>query len=751
VRSRRHALAALAACAGAAGSVQAVPAHAASTGYLAAPTEQLAVPGLAAGAEVTPEGDLYTGWAEYELRFGRRLRGWSQPTRMLPDPALPLLRSTLSDGPVRYTLTLFAVPVAGRPVAYETLTLQNNSASPQPAQAEMALAYTRGRQLTGPHGVSTGAYRYERPVAASGEGLFSQPGQAYSPGFLYGRRGRDLTRSGLLLARGPAAPAVPFGSVAATASPTAARDGTLFRTRLPAGARRSLTWQIPLSPPPATPAADRSLDALTPAQAEAALARLWHSEERGMMEVELPEQRVAAAYRAALVQILSSRVRLRSGWMQATNRLQYRAFWIRDAAIDSDALDLAGLHVQAAQNLGFFAAFQRRDGLFISRPGQYDGLGQALWALAEHARLSGSASFAAAALPQVERAVAWLRAATAADPLGLLPAGDPQDDELASGHLAGDDLWAAAGLRSAVRLARLAGRPELERSWSAADARFERALRAAIAVAYAREGHIPPLLDGPGGQDWGNYYASYPLQVLPAGDHAVAATLAWARAHMAEGLATYMDGASLHDYLGFTLFQTELLRGETARAAAGLYSELAHTTAALGGWEWDVAPFGSRSSPLNLAPHGTFAGDYVALVRNMLVREEEAGGVDLLPGPSPAWLAPGQRIAVRNAPAAGGTISFTERSSGSWERLSWHCRLASGTVLRWVLPPWARGINVSAGRLAGHVVELPGRSGTATATFTGNRPAVSYAGTVAALDAEYRARGRSAPIVAAVE
>ena len=83
----------------------ALPSAAASptTGFLSAPTEQLAVPGMAAGAEVTPEGDLYTGWAEYELRFGRRLTAWDQPTRTLPDPGVPLLSSALADGPVRYT------------------------------------------------------------------------------------------------------------------------------------------------------------------------------------------------------------------------------------------------------------------------------------------------------------------------------------------------------------------------------------------------------------------------------------------------------------------------------------------------------------------------------------------------------------------------------------------------------------------------------------------------------------------------
>ena len=45
-------------------------ARAAGGGFLAEPTDQLAVPGLVAGAEITPEGDVYTGSAE--LRFDQK-------------------------------------------------------------------------------------------------------------------------------------------------------------------------------------------------------------------------------------------------------------------------------------------------------------------------------------------------------------------------------------------------------------------------------------------------------------------------------------------------------------------------------------------------------------------------------------------------------------------------------------------------------------------------------------------------------
>ncbi len=754
-----------------------------TTGFLSRPTDQLGVPGLLAGAEVTPEGDLYTGWAEYELRFGRRLAAWNQPTRTLPNPSLPLLRSTLWDGSVSYTQTLIAIAVAGQPVAYETVSAVNHAARTRVARVAMAVAYTRGRELRGAHLLPTGAYRYERPVRASRPGFYEQPGQAFSPAFRYTTRGRDLLRSGLLLARGPAAASQPLASPAspppparrirstaagpphasraqstaggaphatrAVASPTTPHDARLFAARLPARGRMTLTWQIPLEPPAAGVAADRALDRVPRARALASLHRLWRHLQDGMMRIALPEARVVEAYRAAIVEMLASRYRTPAGWVQTSNKLQYQAFWIRDGAQEAQALDLAGLHTPAAQDLAFMDTFQEADGLFISRPGQYDGWGQALWALDRHAQLTGDPLYAAAQLGRVAKAIGWLAAATAADPLGLLPVGDPQDNELAVGHLAGDDLWAAAGLRSAVALARLAGRPDLATAWHALDEHFEATLDAALSAAVARTGHIPPVLDAEGGQDWGNYSVAYPVQVLGAGSPEVAATIAWARAHMAEGLATYDGGRSLHDYLGFAVFQTELAAGDSAGAVAGLYSELAHTTSTDEGWEWDVAPFATRASAVNLAPHGTFAADYVALLRNLLVEEDPEGGVELLAGASPAWLRAGERIAVTNAPTDAGRISFTERSAAGGETLRWRGTLRAGATLTWRLPAWARHARTADGAPVGARIALHGRTGSLRVTFDGRPPLQSYARTVAALDAAYRAHGVAAPLVRA--
>ncbi len=489
-----------------------------------------------------------------------------------------------------------------------------------------------------------------------------------------------------------------------------------------------------------------------------------------MMRIDVPEAKVDATYRAAIAEMLESRVQTPSGWEQCPNRLQYRAFWIRDAAIETQALDLAGLHAAAAQNLSFIDAFQQPDGLFISQAGQYDEWGEALWALAQHAELAGEPAYAAAQLGRIGAAIGWLSAATRGRSAGAAAGEQPDDNELAYGHITGDDLWAAAGPALGDRrrdagggeCGRHASRPERRRHGHAgrSECRRRRLDRLSIGASRPRstarsprqwpaKGTSPRCSTRRVARTGATTGRPSPCQVLGASSPAVTATLRWARTHMAEGLPTYLDGSELHDYLGFRIFQTELAAGDAAGAIAGLYAELVHTTATDGGWETGITPFGGRASATNLAPHGTFAAEYVALLRNMLVADTPAGGVRLLAGASPAWLGPGQRITVTEAPTDRGAISFTERSTRHTETLTWHGALEAGTPLSWVLPAWARDARTASGPVSGGSIALPGDSGSLTVVFDGHRPAQSYARVAAALNAAYRAHGRLAPLVAA--
>jgi hypothetical protein len=359
-------------------------------------------------------------------------------------------------------------------------------------------------------------------------------------------------------------------------------------------------------------------------------------------------------------------------------------------------------------------------------------MGQALWALGRHASLTQDGAFARAKLPALERAVGWLEAQLTGDPTGLLPIGDPHDDEYVAGRLAGDDFWAVAGLDEAVILARVAGRPDLAATWGGLAERLRTSVgRATRAAAAANAGAVPPALDRPGGRDWGNWWVAYPDGPLAPSDPIVGATIRRARAGFREGIATY--AGQLHDYTGFRIFETELARGEQAAVVAGLYAELAHATGTLGGFEADIRPGGKRSSAANLTPHGTYSGELVTLIRNMLVRDGSPDVVILGAVPA-AWLHPGEVVSVAGAPTAHGRVSFALRSRRGGARLTWSA--PAGTALAWPVPYGVSGFRAAGARVEGGVVRLRGASGSLSVTWA-LRPGPTLAGTIGRLRRSY--------------
>ena len=216
-------------------------------------------------------------------------------------------------------------------------------------------------------------------------------------------------------------------------------------------------------------------------------------------------------------------------------------------------------------------------------------------------------------------------------------------------------------------------------------------------------------------------------------------TLARARAGWVEGLPTYGPKHRLHSYLGFRVWETELLRGEQERVLDGLYAALAHTTATHGAAEL-FARTGSRDEVAdNLAPHGWFSAEYVELLRTMLVREE-GRGLDLFSVVAPGWVAPGKQVELRSAPTVHGPVSATLRGLPGGAELRWRAEVRAGIPLRWRLPAAARGVELDGRPVRGRVVVLPRRAGVLRVTWRlGSGP--SFARAVAPLRAAQLAAG----------
>jgi hypothetical protein len=192
------------------------------------------------------------------------------------------------------------------------------------------------------------------------------------------------------------------------------------------------------------------------------------------------------------------------------------------------------------------------------------------------------------------------------------------------------------------------------------------ALMKRLAVATANTGgYIPPGLDGanPPGQDWGNMLTLYPEALFSPFDRMVTATLDLTRAKYEEGIMTYGDGMFLHHYLTIRNTQSELVRNEYETALKEFYALLFHTSSTHAGFEFAIHPWGTRDFDGNLTPHGWYAAEIRALIRNMMVREQvegfdKQGNLHLLSCISPEWVKSGKEISVQRAPTYFGEVNF---------------------------------------------------------------------------------------------
>src|SRR4051794_31965373 len=563
---RRPALTLLlfAACAVVPGTATAAP-----WSFIVEPTEQLGVPGYPAGTEITPEGYLYTGSAEVVFRYGPRMRPWNVPIRTLEDGRYPVISSHTSAGGITYSLTVFTAAVSGQPLNFVRVRMTNRGRSTTTAGWGIGTRYTGGA----PKG-SGRRFRFARPVTPIRSGLYYQPGYGFNANSVQRFVGRAFVRDGRALYithRKPSGVRARMVRGKKHARPTDVVGVTRYRGRLRPGRSAVLDFTVPTLPVDRTTGAYQAIASASYGKYRARVLANWRRLLGRAMDVHVPEGKVVDTFYASLMNLLLSRYRQDGYWVQTVNQLQYHAFWLRDSAVISSMFDLVGMHGVAAQDLDFFKAWQQPDGLFISRPNQYDGFGEALWAFGDHVRRTGDVGFAQRIMPALGRAMDWLEKARASDSLGLLPPSTPNDNELIAGHLVGDNLWGVAGARAAATIARTAGDPQKADEWAAEAAAYQATLDAQIRqAAKGNGGVIPPALDAKGGQDWGNLWPVYPTGIYSPTDDLVERTMRHARNDFAEGIATYLDGRLLHDYLGFRVFETDLAAGNQQRAVDGL-------------------------------------------------------------------------------------------------------------------------------------------------------------------------------------
>ncbi len=455
-----------------------------------------------------------------------------------------------------------------------------------------------------------------------------------------------------------------------------------------------------------------SLPAVTAAEGQRLLAatkRYWRDLYRTLAQIRVPDPVAMDLYRMSFANIMISRDRIGQFYIAKPGETVYDSFWYRDGAYIVVALDRLGRHDLAEQSLRMFwreelpwdiAAWgQEPDGSWDCPENEWDGQGQALWALRMHYGLTRDEQWLREVYPAIRRGAQWIANARKQTTRpedegerhwGLLPEG--VGEAIGDGYVFYHDFWGVAGLRWASEAARAAGETA-DAAWMDAERRdFERCLGTSLAQAFAgvADGRFIPA--DPHHADrriWGGLAAVWPCEVLHPRDPMVDATWQVMEQRSAEGMYQFVTDPKMWPYMSCDWAQTYLLRHEPEKARRIFRSYIDHAAETRG---WIEEVFVDSREGTGDMPHCWAAADYILLLRALLVND--AGGqLTLLEGVPAEWLT-GDGISVREAPTLYGPVTLTARGSQARRRLRVDVKPPEGarTVgLRIAVPEFARG------------------------------------------------------------
>lgn len=350
----------------------------------------------------------------------------------------------------------------------------------------------------------------------------------------------------------------------------------------------------------------------------------WPDVRMPMARLAVPNFRIQQLYEAAVDSLV-----LLSVDEIVPGPYTYRRFWFRDACLMMHPMLAIGMVDRCQRMLEKFPERQQRNGYFRSQNGEWDSNGQVLWILDRFRRMTHR-PISKSLLGMLDKAVDWLadkRVPMTANErhAGLLPAGFSAEHLGPNDFYYWDDFWAEAGLRAAADIWFEAGKAE----------KADRALRLAEEFKTAVE---RSLQDQPHSRTLGGIPASpyrrmdagaigsmvidYPLQLTAANDEQVNATLeALLQSNLyLGGFFQDMIHSGINAYLTLDLAQTLLRNGDPRYRE--LMDSVAQLATSTGHWPEAIHPR-TAGGCMGDGQHGWASGEWVMMVRNLFVREEE--------------------------------------------------------------------------------------------------------------------------------
>jgi hypothetical protein len=642
--------------------------------YLAKSTTVIGVPFQPDVTQVTFDGALYTKNAELCFFFGDALTPLLARQKTFLEGWIPLVQYVWQADGVTYELEMFAFPLDGEDtsntVNFVRVTTGNQGSCPAKATLMVAMRHS-GKDCRMGGSPFDPAWDYEmtdHAVFRDGRLVYS-----FSPGAI-----REAV---------PGHPyTAPFKGAEFDVDAQSILCDVRYERYLQAGERHSATFKMPRVPMIRNEKTfiDK-LFAADFAEYRERMGLYWRDLVADCVEISIPEKRVNDSIRASLTHTLLA-TRMRGEHRIQTDGLPYPNFFLTATPQEGLLYLTQGLPELAKDLIVRNAiAQQEPDGLYFDRALAHGGLiptahGHVLYIGAATVLFTHDRAFAEEVFPSIARAVDYLKNTTQANEHGLLPPTYPYDNEMIDGHYASNNFWALLGLRQAVRLARFLGRSQEAGDWEQLEISYRASILKGIEASAAPDGYVPPglypYLTGRQARrgfaeyqthcDWENMLLAFPTEILDPLDSRVRGTVERVRRGYAEGIMTYRHGQHLHQYITANQIEQYLVMGDAYAALKDLYHILLHAGSTHECFENLVSPWTDRHvHPDCPPPHAWASAKLGVLIRNCLLLEYGgSGGLSadrrelwLFHCLSPAWVRPGEKISISNAPTEFGKIS----------------------------------------------------------------------------------------------
>lgn len=398
-------------------------------------------------------------------------------------------------------------------------------------------------------------------------------------------------------------------------------------------------------------------------------------------------------------------------WYNACSPWFYFDFAYRDQAYLIYAYDLAGLHDLAARQLNSYCmetkdvplgpiSFADRplqlgqspDGLWLTRPGQYDAQGQNLWCMVEHYKLSGDHEWLEkSAYEHIARGAMWLvnsrhkemaKVKDANDPrYGLIEPGAMEVAAITRGmHMYYMDAWAVLGLREAADAAAALGNKNDAEKFAKESNDLRDCLNKSMRKTFKRvslyQGYIwfgvEPEGDGMYGF-WGHTPLLWPTRAVDPHEPMFTGTF-----EMMERMAhdwggdMYSDGAGgCWPYIGVDLAISAILRGEPETT---LDYFCAFTDTAGQTLSWGEGYSNASNTAGGDQPHMWADAQWINLYRHLFAMEDGAT-LRLTPATLRRWQRGDQPVHIEHLPTQFGSLDLTIQPRADGGAIDYRFRL----------------------------------------------------------------------------